>query len=277
MLTAIAQRCTERGEESELILIGFNLVLAHAWRGDMVAADQAAEATMERALALGGDLPMFVALTVRTVVDAHLGRVEACRRNGEEALVVGRRCDSGRLSAWAVTALGFLELSIGNHEAALRHLDPLVAEWRQLPGATEIVTAPFLPDAVEAMIVAGRFDDAERIVEVLERNGERVGRPWTCAVAARCRSMLQAARGDIESAAVTADLRCASTNGRRCPSNSPAPSCSPATCGTGCGTAPPPPICCRPRCAPSNGSACGSGPNGPGGRWRRWRPCSATT
>ena len=184
MLTSIAQRCVERGEESELILIGFNLVLAHAWRGDMGAAERAAEATMERALALGGDLPMFIALTVRAMVDAQLGRVEACRRNGEHALVIGRRCGSGRLSTWAVTALGSLELSLGNHEAALRHLDPLVAEWRLLPAATEIVTAPFLPDAVEAMIVVGRLDEADRIVEVLERNGERLDRPWTRGVAA---------------------------------------------------------------------------------------------
>lgn len=205
MLTSIAQRCVERGEESELILIGFNLVLAHTWRGDMDAAERAAEATMERALALGGDLPMFIALTVRALVDAQLGRVEACRRNGEQALLIGRRCDSGRLSTWAATALGSLELSLGNHEAALRHLAPLVAEWRLLPAATEIVTAPFLPDAVEAMIVVGRLDDADRIVEVLERNGERLGRPWTRGVAARCRSLLHAARGDLEAAAVAAD------------------------------------------------------------------------
>ena len=205
MLTAIARRCTDRGEESELILIGFNLVLAHAWRGDMEAAERTAEATMERALALGGDLPMFIALTVRTVVDAYLGRVEVCRRDGAEALAVGRRCDSGRLSTWAVTALGSLELSLGNHEAALRHLDPLVAQWRVLPAATEIVTAPFLPDAVEAMIAVGRYVEADRIIGVLERNGDRLGRPWTRAVAGRCRSMLIAARGDIEAAAVVAD------------------------------------------------------------------------
>ena len=57
-------------------------------------------------------------------------------------------------------SLGFLEVSLGNYADALTTLQPLVARLRTLPG-TEIVTAAFLPDAIEAMIALGRLDDAD--------------------------------------------------------------------------------------------------------------------
>ena len=75
-----------------------------------------------------------------------------------------------------------------------------------IPG-TEIMTASFIPDAVEAMISLGRSGEAEPLIEALERNGRRLDRPWMLAVGARCRSMWLAARGDVEAAARMAQRR----------------------------------------------------------------------
>jgi DNA-binding CsgD family transcriptional regulator len=55
------------------------------------------------------------------------------------------------------------------------------------------------------MIALDRLDDAERIIGVLESNGRRLDRAWMLAVGARCRSMLLAARGDIDAASETAE------------------------------------------------------------------------
>ena len=62
-----------------------------------------------------------------------------------------------------------------------------------MPTSTEIVAAAFIPDAAEAMIGLGRLDDAEQLVKMLERNGDRLDRAWMLAVGARCRGMLLAA------------------------------------------------------------------------------------
>jgi DNA-binding NarL/FixJ family response regulator len=56
------------------------------------------------------------------------------------------------------------------------------------------------------MIQLGRLDEAEPLIERLERNGERLDRAWMLAVGGRCRGMLLAARGDVEGA-VAAALR----------------------------------------------------------------------
>jgi DNA-binding CsgD family transcriptional regulator len=106
---------------------------------------------------------------------------------------------------WPITTLAFLDVSLGNYGAALRTLEPLLRGLDETPEATEIFVAPFLPDAIEAMIELRRIDDAERILELLERNGRRLDRPWMMSVAARARAGLLAARGDIASATRVAE------------------------------------------------------------------------
>lgn len=200
LLTAIAQRCEERGDESERFFVDFHLGQVEVWRGDFAAAERVADESVERALQSHGDLPLFIALVVRTMVSAHLGREEDTRRFAAQAFTVGQRCDSARLAVWVVSALGFLELSLGDHRAAVDVLMPAVTGWAASTAPTELVTAPFLADAAEALIGIGRLPDAERLVDALEADGERLERPWMLAVGARCRALLYAARGDLTGA-----------------------------------------------------------------------------
>ena len=97
-------------------------------------------------------------------------------------------------------AMGFLEVSVGNYAEALEAVQPMQRTFEAIPG-TEIMTASYIPDAVEAMISLGRGGEAEPLIEALECNGRRLDRPWMLAVGARCRSMWLAARGDVEAAA----------------------------------------------------------------------------
>jgi len=204
-LAAIKERSTERGEESELIFLGFHTSLLHVWRGNLPEVDLLAEDLMERALQLNGDLPLFIALTVRSTAGAYLGRVDEVRRDVADALAASERCSSHRLAEWPMTNLGFLEVSLGNYDAALKALTPLIAKLESMPASTEIVAASFIPDAVEAMIAVGRLDDAEKVINVLESNGRRLDRAWMLAVGARSRSMLLAAAGDLEAAGDAAE------------------------------------------------------------------------
>lgn len=197
----------DRGEESELMMFAFHSGLNEIWRGDFAEAALIADDAMERALQLGRDLPLSVALMLRAAIAAHAGLEQDARRDARQALAVGERCDSpGLVTVWPITTLGFLHVSLADHDAALSTLEPLVRTFNEAPEGSEIYVAPFLPDAIEAMIGLGRLDDAEPLIDALQRNGRRLDRPWMLATGARCRAMLQAGRGDLEAAIATTEL-----------------------------------------------------------------------
>jgi DNA-binding CsgD family transcriptional regulator len=215
-LEGIRQRYIERGAEGEWMVGAFHSALAEMWRGDFAEASLIGKDAMERARHLHGDLPMSVALMIQGAVAAYAGDEPAARRDATAALDAAARCDSPALVAvWPTTTLGFLEVSLGNYQAALDVLGPLLSAVETAPRATEIFVAPFLSDAAEALIQLDRLDEAQRLIEVLEDNGRRLDRPWMLAVGARCRAMLQAGRGDVAAALATAEL--ALTEHRRLP------------------------------------------------------------
>ncbi|HZU45920.1 MAG TPA: LuxR family transcriptional regulator [Mycobacterium sp.] len=201
-LLDIRECCIERGEENELLVIDFHRVLVAIWRANFTDADLIAEDAMERAQQLGGELPRAVALTMRAAVAVYCGREHAARHDARQALVTFRRCGPNLLTAWPITILGFLEVSLGNYDAALATLEPLLSGLDTQ--GTEIFVASFLPDALEAMIALRRFAEAEPLIDRLERYGRRLDRTWMLAVGTRCRAMLAAAHGDLGAAALAA-------------------------------------------------------------------------
>ena len=203
-LQAIRRRCVEKGEEGELIFLAQHVVLSSIWRGDFREADLVAEDAMERARQLGGDTPMFLAHGLRAKLAVYAGREADARRSAGEALEISRRTGSFRMAERIVAALGFLEVSLGNYQAAAVTLQPLVIKFDSARSSTELPNAAFLPDAVEALVQLRRLAEAQPLVEALERNGQRLDRAWMRAVGARGRSMLLAARGDLDAACSTA-------------------------------------------------------------------------
>jgi DNA-binding CsgD family transcriptional regulator len=204
-MVSVRQRCSVRGEEGDLPYVTFFSALVEMWRGNCREAAIIAEDAMERALQLGGDIPIVVAQTIRGLLAAYAGHEDAARSDIGAALPVGQRCGLYRLTVWQISTLGFLEVSLGNYEAALTTLEPLLARLDAASDGTEIYVAGFVPDAVEAMIQLGRLDEAEPLIDALERNGRRLDRAWMLAVGARCRALLLAARGDLNAATATAE------------------------------------------------------------------------
>jgi DNA-binding CsgD family transcriptional regulator len=203
-LAGVGQRCVALGEEGEMMFIAFHLVLIDIWRGQLGSASITAEDALVRARQLGGDATLFVALTVRGAVATYQGGVGDARRDLGDAVAAAGRSGSARLMEWPISLQGFLELSLGNHAEALAALQPLLPMLQIAPDSSEIIAATFVPDAAEAMISLGRHDEAEPLIEALERNGVRLDRAWMLAVGARCRAMLSAARGDIAAGAAHA-------------------------------------------------------------------------
>jgi DNA-binding CsgD family transcriptional regulator len=196
----VRRSCIERGDESELVFVSFHSVLNEIWRADLDQAAVIAEDAVERAQQLDGALQLSAALAARATVAAYAGRENDARRDVSEAIGPVTRSGSQLLTASTVAVLGFLEVSLGNYQAAMNALEQPLRNIIAAPEATEIFVAPFLPDAIEAMIHVGRLGDAERLIQWLDGNGRRLDRPWMLSTAGRCHAMLLAAEGNVDAA-----------------------------------------------------------------------------
>lgn len=189
----------ELGDESSLPYVLVILAQTECRLGDLHRAAGLAEEALELSVQAGQEWLQAYAHALSGLASAYLGRDEACRVAVERALSLAERTSSAPAELFARTALGHLELSRGDAAAALQQLEPLAAraqrEGMEEPGAT-----PFLPDAVEALIAAGRDADAGRLLDWYEGNATRLGRVSGLAAAARLRGLLAAARGDAEGA-----------------------------------------------------------------------------
>jgi DNA-binding CsgD family transcriptional regulator len=180
-------------------------VQAEIWRGNFAEAARLSEEMLERALHLRSEVAVGGAMTMRAALAAYAGDEKRAREDVGAALEAIERCGARMVAVWPITIEGFLEVSLGNYKAALTTLEPLLSRLHAAPHGTEIYLAEFVPDAVEAMIQLGRFDEADHLIGILERNGKQVDRPWMLAVAGRCRAMLLAARGDVDAAMCAAE------------------------------------------------------------------------
>jgi DNA-binding CsgD family transcriptional regulator len=203
-MLGVRGRCLDRGEESDLMFGAFHLVIIECWRGDLGAARLVAEDTTERATQLGTDVPLAVALSTRANVAAYAGDVDEARRSARAALEIFHRGSCLAATVWPMVTLGFLEVSLGDHEAAAAVLGPFVADAADM-GYGEPTAAPFAADAVEALVGVGRLDEARALVEQLQSNGHRLDRAWALALGARCRALLLAAEGDLDGAHASAE------------------------------------------------------------------------
>ncbi len=180
----------EEGDESALPNILVHLAQTELWSGNWELASRYSEESCDIAEQLGqayGGPPGWLAL-----VDAHLGRADRARQTALEHL------EAGELRPLAECfyrrALGFLDLSEGDVDAAARQLTRALELMERIrihePGVLRIHA-----DAVEALVAAGELKDAERILAPWEDQGRQVELAWSLATSARCRALLQAAAG----------------------------------------------------------------------------------
>lgn len=196
-LRSINQRRIENGEESESLFVSYHRAMVEIWSGDFAEARRIADEAMDRAAHLEGDVHLFSAVAIQSSVAAYEGRVDAARNDARVALDASDRSEGRELSGWMMANLGFLETSLGNYAEALAVLQPVVDGLFTDPDYSEIIVASCVGDAVESMVALERLDEAERLTDLIERNGKRLDRAWMLAVGGRCRAMLLSATGDL--------------------------------------------------------------------------------
>ena len=135
----------------------------------------------------------------RALVAAHQGRVEDARSDAERGLELCIQDDDLLDANGHRWVLGFLDLSLSDHPAAIRSLEPLLG-YLDTFSAAEPGIIPCVPDAVEVLISLGRPDEAEVLARRLMERGTTLDRPWARATALRCRGLLLAEGGDADGA-----------------------------------------------------------------------------
>jgi DNA-binding NarL/FixJ family response regulator len=199
-LDALRTRLVQRGGEIEMLFVAYHSVQVNVWLGRYAEARQFAEDTFRRVEEIGGAAMRGIGLTMRGWVAVHAGQEHEARADLTTAVETAAR--SGSSTWWvdlALTGLARLEVSAGRHAEALNILAPMLAVADTVPN-TEISKMEYLPDAIEAMVISGRLEEADVLIDRLERNGRELGRAWMVLVAARCRGMWLAATGDVEAA-----------------------------------------------------------------------------
>jgi DNA-binding CsgD family transcriptional regulator len=169
---------------------------AGRWQIAARHAAEAAETVTESGMAASQN---HVVLFNQAMAAAHLGQVAIARAQATEGLRLATANDDAFNAAWNGAVLGFLELSLSNHEAAHAHLQP-VLRYLDRMGSAEPGVIPCVPDHIEALVSLGRLDEAAVRVERFHEQGRRRHRPWALATAARCQGLIAAARGDLETA-----------------------------------------------------------------------------
>jgi ATP/maltotriose-dependent transcriptional regulator MalT len=203
-LSAMRRHFFERGAERDLMAIAGYRAIVAMLRGRLDDALELADEALERAEQLGGRDINVIPLSVRAQIHAYMGREDDARRDAATALEVAQRLNLPSMSAWPIMTMAFLDVTKGDHVAALETWDPLFTDIRGRANA-DPMNAFGLPDAIEAMVAVGRLEEANHWIELWEEYSQRMDRAWVLAVSARSRAILLAACGDLDEALETAE------------------------------------------------------------------------
>jgi DNA-binding CsgD family transcriptional regulator len=193
----LRQRVIDRGEDGQLPIVDAELSWAERTRGNLARALEIADEGCEIAQMLGSDTARADMLCERSYVHASLGDEAGAREDIERALACDT--DDGYLAVWLGGARAFLELSLGNGPAANEALLAFGAAVEEA-GSCNQFTAAILPDQIEALVAVGDLERAGVLTAMLDRYASASARASALAAAARCRALLAAAGGDLETA-----------------------------------------------------------------------------
>jgi DNA-binding CsgD family transcriptional regulator len=203
-LTALRDTVLARGDEHTLGYVAHHLGRVECLAGNWeLASRYAAECFESTVQTAQEDLRSF-ALTIRALVDAHLGRVAETRAATDEGLPLALALGVVPAHLEMLAIRGFLEYSLGEAREAHRFLGPLpraVAE----AGFGEPALFRFHGDAIETLLALGEHDAATALLAELEEQARATGGVWALTIASRCRALLSAAAGDSDAAYASLD------------------------------------------------------------------------
>jgi DNA-binding CsgD family transcriptional regulator len=176
------------GDEIASLAVRGRLVDVALRAGDWSEASAHAEDAFELAEQVGLDHDAGTTVYWKALVAAHLGLVDDARSLAETGASIAAAAKHENRRVTNLGVLGFLELSLGDDAGALAKLEPIL-DWIDAR-ALGLVTNPAAPYAIEALVAAGRMDEAERLLDAFEQEARTIASPWAEAVAGRYRALI---------------------------------------------------------------------------------------
>ena len=195
----LRDRADEIGDESALPYLLAFLAFVDFLRGALAAADRYVDEGRDAAAQASQEAQGAFLLSTRALVEAYRGNRDAAREASERAKETAARTGAAIAEIQTAWALGSLALLGGEANEACAILTPL-ADRLESAGVREPGTMRFLPDLIEALMVLGRLEEAERRIASLTERAAELDRTSARAAAARCSGLLHAARGDLDAA-----------------------------------------------------------------------------
>ncbi|MGH2931997.1 MAG: ATP-binding protein [Gaiellaceae bacterium] len=174
----------------------FQLAQVEANAGAWDAAIQLCHEATEAAYQSGEKGLEPFCLTIHAEVDAYRGEVEKARAQIADLLPVLERLGRFLLVHRLKRALALLDLCSGDAGSSWAHLEPLLADADELSESLAQLAGSV---AIEALVVCGDLETAERLLGLLHERAARADTPLL-PLARRCRGLLLAERGDMEAA-----------------------------------------------------------------------------
>lgn len=186
----------DRNEQVRSLLLWL-LAVGEVWTGRWSAAGEYADQVRDISVQYG-EVPTDHLSPA--LIELHRGQIEVARDHSQRALSLAH----GHLLPQHVAILGVCDLWSGSPATALVHL--IEAEQKaDLRGWHEPNMRWWRADYAEALLKVGRVEDAARLVAEWEAAATRLGRQRVLAQAMRCRGLIAAARGDVETSLVLLD------------------------------------------------------------------------
>lgn len=195
----IYRRYVERGTEIDILWAAGYCATIDIGLGRYAEAAATADEVQQRAEQLSCGHVLVSGFALQATVAAYTGSVGDARSAARSAIDAARNTGYVLGEIAPLTTLGFVEVSLGDYPAALQVLAPLLNAFDPTQD-TELLSAAYLPDAVEALTASGRLDEAEPLITALEYAGAQHDRPWALALGKRSRSLWLAADGQLAAA-----------------------------------------------------------------------------
>jgi ATP/maltotriose-dependent transcriptional regulator MalT len=185
LLERVVERA--RGTRSLIVATALDTLAAVLYRlGDWPAADGLSAEALRIAGDRGVTFDTASAATTLARIAAARGNEADCRALLDRARKLAPR--GSLTAAYAASAAGLLELSLGRTDAAIRALEPL-ASARAGKNLSPIVNQ-WLPELIESYVRAGRASEALPAIATLEAAARTARGSLTQALATRSRGLL---------------------------------------------------------------------------------------
>jgi len=191
-LAETEQLAHDEGDESSFPNVFLNRALLECWSGNWELASELADRSHEsfNQVGVGKSVPNLW----RAYVDAHLGLIDAVRAAAPPAY----GDEPVRRMLWQ-RIIGLAELTVGDAAEADACLSQAMADLDVI-GFSEPAVWRVHGDAIEAALANGDTLRAASWVEQFETQATSSPIPWSLAVSARCRALLEASNGDLDAA-----------------------------------------------------------------------------